>query len=567
MAGKRAIFCTANHMTLISPFKRPAAITILVITNLPIQKMDPNYLKVYIHFLEKPLDELTVPALPLSATAQNINSLKKLEDDRVALAQQRVLKLFALAAKTVPAYSQFLAAHNLSPQHIASFDSFVRAVPIATKSAYINYYPLPSRCVNASINALEVLHASSGSSGVPTFWGRSTIDELANAVRFEQIFRDGFRAHELTTLAVVALPMGAWVGGLYTSGCVRQLAAKGYPITLVTPGNDVPEVIKCVQRLGPLFEQVVLCGYPPFVKTIVDAGRAQELDWAQFHPKFVLAGEVFSEEWRVLIAKRAGITDPVTDVVSIYGTADAGPLAGETPLSVHVRRWLSERPDVARRLFGRDRLPTLAQYDPVSKLFEVDPRAGTLVVTPLPLSDAEGNVRITSPLLRYGIGDAGGMIGFADMLAFLAQEGMEDPIASVNARLGRSTVRPLPFVYLFGRAHWTVSLYGANVYVENVMVGLEQPELGNTVTGKFVLETEEDQDGDIWLRVMVEMAKGVEPTIEIEGVVAEKIKNALVRLNSEYAHYVPEEKRLPKVLLMENGDPRKFPVGVKHRYV
>jgi hypothetical protein len=33
---------------------------------------------------------------------------------------------------------------------------------------------------------------------------------------------------------------------------------------------------------------------------------------------------------------------------------------------------------------------------------------------------------------------------------------------------------PLPFVYLFGRADFTVSYFGANIYPENVSVGLEQ---------------------------------------------------------------------------------------------
>ena len=31
-------------------------------------------------------------------------------------------------------------------------------------------------------------------------------------------------------------------------------------------------------------------------------------------------GEVFSEEWRTLVAERAGIHEPLRDVVSIYGT-------------------------------------------------------------------------------------------------------------------------------------------------------------------------------------------------------------------------------------------------------
>jgi len=34
--------------------------------------------------------------------------------------------------------------------------------------------------------------------------------------------------------------------------------------------------------------------------------------------------QVFSEEWRQLVAQRAGIKVPLRDVVSLYGTADAG---------------------------------------------------------------------------------------------------------------------------------------------------------------------------------------------------------------------------------------------------
>jgi phenylacetate-CoA ligase len=34
-------------------------------------------------------------------------------------------------------------------------------------------------------------------------------------------------------------------------------------------------------------------------------------------------------------------------------------------------------------------------------------------------------------------------------------------------------IYPLPFVYLFGRADFTVSYFGANIYPENVSVGLE----------------------------------------------------------------------------------------------
>lgn len=39
----------------------------------------------------------------------------------------------------------------------------------------------------------------------------------------------------------------------------------------------------------------------------------------------------------------------------------------------------------------------------------------------------------------------------------------------------------------------------------------------------------------------------------------------LVRRNSEYANYVPADRRSPRVELRDAGDPEYFPVGVKHR--
>ena len=48
--------------------------------------------------------------------------------------------------------------------------------------------------------------------------------------------------------------------------------------------------------------------------------------------------------------------------------------------------------------------------------------------------------------------------------------------------------------------------------------------------------------------------------------VADSITAHLLRLNSEFAHYVPPERRTPDITLAPTGDPDYFPVGVKHRY-
>jgi phenylacetate-CoA ligase len=121
-------------------------------------------------------------------------------------------------------------------------------------------------------------------------------------------------------------------------------------------------------------------------------------------------------------------------------------------------------------------------------------------------------------------------------------------------------------VHVFGRSQFAVSYYGANIYPENVMVGLEQPPVAPWVTGKFVMESREDADRDRYLAIAVELAPGVAASVQIRDAVAQSIATQLRRLNSEFTHYTPPQRQLPRVSLYRNRDPEYFPPGVKHRY-
>lgn len=450
-----------------------------------------------------------------------------------------VLELFHRTAETVPAYRKFLREHGIEPRAIRTMADF-RTLPRTDKAGYHRKHPLPELCRGGTFDGLDMIAVSSGSSGHPTIWPRALEDELHVARRFETVLVDAFAADRRRTLAVVCFPLGTWVGGLFTTACVRHLAAKGCPVTVVAPGNNKAEILRVLPELAPHFDQVVLLGYPPFVKDVVDTGRAEGVDWPSYAVKLVLAGEVFSEQWRELVAGRAGIADPVRDIASLYGTADAGVLGTETPLSASIRRFFAGRPELAREVFGDARLPTLVQYDPASRFFEV--QDGTLLFT------ADGGI----PLVRYHIADDGGLLSHAGLLDFCARHGFTPPPGP-----------ELPFVYVFGRSLFTVSFFGANVYPENVTVGLEQPGISDTVTGKFVIESVEDADRDRRLRITVETAPG---TTADAGRIATAVRDQLVRLNSEFAHYVPAERQLPDVVLRPAGDPEYFPAGVKHRY-
>ncbi|MGR8942552.1 MAG: phenylacetate--CoA ligase family protein [Gammaproteobacteria bacterium] len=251
---------------------------------------------------------------------------------------ENAMNLFKATVSQVPAYRQFLEAHSVDPDLIASIGNF-DSLPLQTKTNYMQIYPLPMRCKNGQLTACDRLAVSSGSTGTSTFWPRAMCDELDIALRFEQVFRLSFRAHEQATLAVVCFPMGNWVGGVFTTSCCWHLAQKGYPLTVAAPGNKPDEILRVVRELGPFFQQTVLLGYPPFVKDVVDTGTAQKLDWSLYNIKFVFAGEVFSEEWRTLMLERVGSASPCRDSASLYGTADGGVLGNETPLSIAIRRF------------------------------------------------------------------------------------------------------------------------------------------------------------------------------------------------------------------------------------
>src|SRR5262249_49600592 len=149
--------------------------------------------------------------------------------------------------------------------------------------SYHRRYPLPERCRGGRLDGCDLVSVSSGSSGSPTIWPRSVTDELSVARRVEQGFRDGFQAGRRTTLAVVCFPLRPWVGGLFTTACVRHLSAKGYPVTTVAPGNNKAEILRVLPELAPHFDQVVLLGYPPFLKNVIDSGAAEGVPWADYN--------------------------------------------------------------------------------------------------------------------------------------------------------------------------------------------------------------------------------------------------------------------------------------------
>lgn len=462
--------------------------------------------------------------------------------------ETEVLELFHRVREQVPAYAKFLTAHGAQMHELETIEDF-RTLPLTSKRNYHTQYPLAELCRFGRLEDCDMLAVSSGSTGEPTVWPRFITDEVATLRRFEQVLTNGFGANTKRTLAVVCFALGSWVGGMYTTSACRQIAAKGAPITVVTPGNNFAEILRVIPKLAPHFEQVVLFGYPPFLKDVIERGLSVGIRWSEYDVKLVMAGEVFSESWRDLVAQRLGQAAPAYCTASLYGTADGGVLANETPASILVRQALTARPELARELFGQSRVPTLCQYDPRDRYFElVD---GDLVFS------ADGGI----PLIRYNILDNGGLVTHAAMRDYLLKNGALDD--QLRTELDRFA---MPFVYVFGRNNFAVSHYGANVYPENIAIGLEQPAVERAVTGKFVLEVRENEAHDSILQITVELASGQSPSEPLRTAIGESMLTHLRRVNSEFANYVPKGRQALHVELRPLGDTEYFPVGVKHRY-
>jgi phenylacetate-CoA ligase len=84
-------------------------------------------------------------------------------------------------------------------------------------------------------------------------------------------------------------------------------------------------------------------------------------------------------------------------------------------------------------------------------------------------------------------------------------------------------------------------------------VGLEAEHICSHVTGKFVLGVKEDEDEGPRLHVIVELVPGLKPSDELRNKIAQSIRDTLLKLNSEYAHYVRIVMLFPSQLLIVFG--------------
>ena len=451
-------------------------------------------------------------------------------------AKKSILDLHISVAETVPAYAIFLDQNNAST---ARTIAEVTNIPVMSKANYLRHRSLESLTRGGDITAEnDIVSVSSGSSGVPFYWPRGQRQHKEAADIYFKLYKNTFAADRVSTLLVVSFSMGSWIAGTYTAFGGIGSSEAGLKLNVVTPSIDSKEVLSVIKMLSGNYEQVLLAGYPPFVRDLLSEGSEFGIDWAAVNVGFTFAGEMITEKWRDNTLALASCDD-IFRSANVYGTADMGIVGHETPLSIALKRKLLET-GTASLVSANDF--SLVQYDKSRVVVEqID---GSILLT------ADAGI----PLVRYEIGDSGGVLELADFPEEVVTMALEEVVSA-----GYDTeIFGDAFIFVEGRKDMTCSLYAVLVYPEHIKEALEENSIQHLATGRFQMETRQDKAHNQYLYLVVEVNEGVDLNDENGHLVRLKIDETLQELNGEYRKLKQMVGKKAKIVvhLVERGNQR-----------
>jgi phenylacetate-CoA ligase len=468
------------------------------------------------------------------------------------------------AIKRTNAYPAVLIENGVDPEQALRPEMFGE-LPLIDKKSYVERYPLRDRVLDGKLTSAYTIEKSSGYSGVTNYWLRTPEEDALIPSYMEFAFRQFYRLDLRSTLLVMGMALGTWTAGMKMSQALREVAATGkYPLTVITPGINLDEILETVRDLSPSYEQTVIVAYPPFAKLLIDEGIRRGIDWKALNVRLAVGGEGFSEEWRAHLGAKLG-HDTTRDLLAVssgFGAADLGASVGrEYPATVLIRQLAAADTALARDLFGEGEVPNLFQYSPSGT--HIEAVGGQLVFS----------VVSGIPLVRYAIGDRGGVIPFGKMASTLEDHGYDLQARLAELGYERGDLWRLPFFYCLGRTDGVVFVGGVNVYPENVSTALSSLD-DPSVLGYKLATTMADDGFTQRLLVLVEYEAGSLSDAERASLAEHylpAVADGIARDNAEYRRLreVAPELAEPVVhVYPTGGGPFAEDVGkIKRKYV
>lgn len=432
---------------------------------------------------------------------------------------KEAIKQFHEMAQRVPAYGDFLRRNHIDYKKIRTAEDFLH-VPLIDKNNYLRQYSLEELCWDGQLASNSMISVSSGSTGEPFFWPHGPEQHQDGVFLHRYIYEKIFGIQDKKTLVVICFSMGTWIAGPYTMLSTLGVSEHHEVLNTITPGIDVQDAARAIKKLHPLYDKLIVTGYPPMVKDVIEEATAIGVDWKKIDASLLFAGETISEAWRDYVLGEIASQDTYHGGVNIYGTVDAAMIGHETPLSILIRRIYDKKPDLMRQIFGVSQTPTLVQYHPELRyLEEID---GEIVFT----------TRSGLPLCRYNIHDRGKVFRPVDIMGPVNGEltGHRD----LPKLREREYWNRLPFASLNGRDDLSITFYGLLIFPENIKAGLISAKLRDLVSGKFVMQTKYDSKMEQYFEIDVELGRSAADTAEAAKIIKHQLIETLGEVNAEY---------------------------------
>jgi len=420
------------------------------------------------------------------------------------------------ARECVPAYRHFL--DELAIDADADFG----ILPTTDKANYL--LPAePDETLADNIDAVFTYFRSSGSSGRPFLWPQLKDDYRWSSRRMLDFLETTYRIHERRTLAVVGLALGSWVGGDQYSWVLKNVALETpYPFAVISPGNRHEEIIDLINHQQHTVDQFLLVICPSHIGHLRLLAEALGQPLPLNRLRFLVVGEVFPEAFRRNLLRRSRPESGDSFMISLYGSADTGSLAVESPASISLRRLLEDDPALAERFGFRRPLPHLFHCTASDAYIETV--SGELCVTRW-----QG-----IPLVRYNLHDRARLLAWEPLRQEVLQLADRDRVDAADLNHLHDAWALPDLIALTGRSDDAILLGGTTITAAMLDDVMRRPALAELLTGAYRAAAPFEDDRQ-FLDLELELRPGLVVDTKQQETIGAEVVLGLCQTNPEFA--------------------------------
>lgn len=409
--------------------------------------------------------------------------------------------------KVVPAYQHFLETHKLKTP--AAFYN----LPPLDKKSYMLAYPFAELLGDDADKTLAIFRYS-GSSGNAFFWTYLKSSSRFAAFGTRIFLEQSFAVHKKKTLAIVGLGLGSWLPGEHVSWGLKNMALQvRYPFLVFTPGNNLEEIIEIIHKMQDFVEQIILLIVPSAIAYLHLKANQLQKPLLLAKLRYIALSEPFPESIRTNLAKRAGISENLPFMFSMYGSTDTGGLGAESLATIALRKLLVQNPLIAEQLNINFPIPLFFHFFAANTFLET----------------VNGNLCITRwqgiPLLRYLIYDKVAFYSWRKLKKAILNSDYLQPENEPFVKIIASASNLLPnLLAVTGRSDSCLILGGTNLTEYMLDEAVKCEDLQDIITGIYrarIVYEEERQ----YLGFDLELCQGV---IENEKI-SQKVYHSLIQ--------------------------------------